>query len=745
MTGGLRCSQKASVPTSWASSIASALLFSLLSFSSPASAQPSLLSSDDLKSNEPPIEITADRLEFLKDEDRYIADGAVNVIQGSVHLTADHVVLDNQTGLAKASGHATLLEADDVLSSDQLEYNLRTKSGTAVPGRLFVKKENYYLDAARMGKTGEDHYELKTWSVTSCDTDEGESPVWRFRGRTARADLGRYLVARDVVFYIKGIPVMYTPYLILPIKTTRQSGFLIPRLGYNTVDGLRVNQDFFWAIGPSQDATLSLDYRSIRGTGAGLEYRYKLSRGSEGQLHTTVFDDHITNSRRTETAFSHVQRFTADFQARLNLHLVSDINQFRDLSASTSDRVRQSLTSTFVVFRRWDNQELSLLARMTRNLVVRSDTTLQELPKASYVLREYRLGTLPLYAGMEATAVNFWREKEDEAAGLIRARRLDAFPRIWTRLNLGGIVLTPRAGYRETWYSRDLVSDSPTRRGVEILDLGANARLTKLFDSSDSGRLIHSIEPAVVYDYVPFVDQTRLPRFDDLDQLPRKNSVTYSLTNRLAWEDRTDPEKPSSREWIFWKLTQSYDIHAKRLEEDPGATRPFSNLRSESILRPFDRTTLDIDTFYNLYRRETVSFNSDLTLQVLRPWTIGVGQRYTREGAVSPNGDPINPLSPPDSTFWYSQPSNKSQIPTPLLRFLTGDTRIELPGKVILTGRAYYDVKARAFAEIDYGLQYIGQCWAFAVSYQDLPDRNQWSFLVTLRPTEMSRATAFAF
>ena len=729
MTGGPRGFQSLSV--------ASAFLFSLLFFS-PASAQPVSSAPGSVKNGESPVEITAEHLEYLKEEDRYIADGAVNVVQGSVRLSADHLTLDNRTGLAKASGHAVLRDGDDLLSSDRLEYNLRTQSGTAVPGRLFVKKENYYLHASRMDRSGEDHYELKTWSVTSCDADEDESPAWRFRGRTARADLGRYLVARDVVFYIKDIPVFYTPYLIYPIKTTRQSGLLIPRLGYSSLDGLRVDQDFFWAIGPSQDATLSLDYRSIRGTGAGLEYRYKLSRGSEGELHYTVFDDHITNSRRTETEFSHVQRFTADFQARLNVHLVSDINQFRDLSASTSDRVRQSLESTFVVFRRWDNQELSLLARMTRDLVTRSNTTLQELPKLGYILREYRPGNLPLYAGLEATAVNFWREKEDEASGLIRARRLDAFPRLWTRLNLGGIVLTPRAGYRETWYSRDLVSDSPTQRGVEILDLGANARLTKLFESSGSGRLIHHIEPAVVYDYVPRVDQANLPHFDDIDQLPRKNSVTYSLTNRLAWEDRADPEKPSAREWVFWKLTQSYDIHAKRLKDDPGTTRPFSNLRSESILRPSDRTTLDIDTFYNLYRRETVSFNTDLNLQVLRPWTIGVGQRYTREGAPGPTGDLVNPLSPADSTFWYSRPS-------PLLRFLTGETQIELPGKVILSGRAYYDVQARAYAEIDYGLQYIGQCWAFAVSYQDLPDRKQWSFMISLRPSEMSRATAFAF
>ncbi|MBI3811947.1 MAG: LPS-assembly protein LptD [Nitrospirae bacterium] len=729
MTGGLWSFQR--------TSIAAALLFSLLPCS-PTSAQLVPHVSSHVKSNDQPIEITAEQIEYLKDEDRYIADGSVNVIQGSVHLTADHVVLDNQTGLVKASGHVVLQDKGDVLSSDRLDYNLQTKTGTAVPGQLFARKVNYHIQAAQMDRSGESHYELRTWSATSCDADEGETPSWRFRGRTARVDLGQYLVARDVVFYVRGIPVFYAPYLVLSMKTTRQSGLLIPRFGYNTVDGLRVNQDLFLALGPSQDATLTLDYRAIRGTGAGLEYRYKLSRGSEGQLHYTIFDDHITASRRSETTLSHVQRFTTDFQARLNVHLISDVNQLRDLSSTTADRLQQSLESTFVIFRRWDNQDLSLSARLTRDLVTRSNTTLQELPKASYVLREYRLGDLPLYTGLDATAVNFWRENVDAAAGLIRAVRLDAFPRIWTRLNLGGIVLTPRAGYRETWYSRDLVSDSPTRRGLEILDLGANTRLTKRFESSGSGRLVHFIEPAVVYDYVPRVDQANLPHFDDIDQLPRKNSVTYSLTNRLVWEEEADPEKPASLEWIFWKLTQSYDIHAKRLEGNPGPAHPFSNLRSESILRPSTKTSLDIDTFYDLSQRKTVSFNSDLHLQVLNPWEIGVGQRYTREGAPGPNGDPINPLSPPDRMFWYSQPS-------PLLRFLTMDTKIVLLSKMTLTARVYYDVKDQAIAETDYGLRYIGQCWGIDLSYQILPDRRQWGFLITLRPEEMSRASTIGF
>lgn len=694
--------------------------------------------SDHVKKTDEPIEITADQIQYFKNEDRYIADGSVNVVQGTAHLTADHLTLDHRTGLAKATGHAVLRDGDNVVSGDQLEFDLNTKNGTAVPGQLFIKKENYHIDAAKMDKVGEDHYDLKAWALTACDTNDGEAPLWRFRGQTARVDVGQYLVARNVVLYVKDVPVFYTPYLILPVITDRQSGFLPPRFGYSSSDGLIVNPEFYWAISPSQDATFLLDYRSTRGTGLGLDYRYKLSRTSEGELRYKFFDDHITNSLRTEMQFQHVQRFTADFQARLDVHLLSDINQLRDLSSSTAVRTQPNLQSTFVIFRRWDNQELYLLARLTKDLVTVSTTTLQQLPEIGYTLREYRLGDWPLYLGLDAKADNFWREHEDKASGLIRAQRVDFFPRMWTRVNLGGIVLTPRAGFRETWYSRDLTSDSPTTRGVEVFDVGANTRVYKIFESSGARQLVHTLEPALVYDYVPFVDQARLPHFDDIDQLPRKNDVTYSLTNRLALEDHSDPEKPSSRELIFWKLTQTYDIHARRFEGDPGPSRPLSNLRSETIFRPWAQTSLDVDTYYDLYNRSTVSFDTDVRTQVLPSWMINVGQRYTREGALEPQGDPFNPLAPGDPAFWYSQSA-------PLIRYLTGETRIDLPGRVILSAKGYYDIQNRDYAEVDYGLEYIGQCLGFAVSYQHLPDRTQINWMITLRPSEMRHPGTFIF
>ena len=96
---------------------------------------------DSLETGEP-IEITAEKLQYLRDQNRYIADGDVNIIQGDLHLKADHVTLDNQTGRVEASGNVVLRDAGGILSSDHLDFNLQTQGGVARPGRLFIEEEH---------------------------------------------------------------------------------------------------------------------------------------------------------------------------------------------------------------------------------------------------------------------------------------------------------------------------------------------------------------------------------------------------------------------------------------------------------------------------------------------------------------------------------------------------------------------------------------------------------------------------
>ncbi len=395
-----------------------------------------------------PVEIQADRLEYQRETDRYDAEGSVRIIQGKLQLRADRVVLFNQTDKAEAFGHVIFFDGENSLEGDRGEVNLRTREGVLYRSRLILQPGDYRIQGEVLEKLSGNRYRVETGSFTTCICGEDETPDWRFQVGHLRVQLEGYLVARDVTFYMKKLPVLYLPWIIYPAKRSRQTGLLIPRIGYSTTEGVKYNQAFFWAMTPHMDSTWTLDTRSRKGEGGELEYRYKLSRESEGILSTLFFHDRTIDRNRLDLNYYHRQEFSPTVKGRLDLHYLNDNSFFRDLSELTEERSQRNIESNLTLTRRGDSQFAYLLARYTRDLTASNDQTLQTLPEVGYTLMTYRLGSHPIFASLDGSADNFWREQG------IRAQRLDLAPRLFSRLEpMDGVVLTPSIGFRETLYS----------------------------------------------------------------------------------------------------------------------------------------------------------------------------------------------------------------------------------------------------------------------------------------------------
>jgi hypothetical protein len=97
----------------------------------------------------------------------------------------------------------------------------------------------------------------------------------------------------------------------------------------------------------------------------------------------------------------------------------------------------------------------------------------------------------------------------------------------------------------------------------------------------------------------------------------------------------------------------------------------------------------------------------------------------------SKKGDILNPLSLGESINQLDR-----------IEFLTVGANLYLPlpiGKsasgngLYLASKGYYNLDTHGFAEMDYGMKYSSQCWEVVVDYLDFPDKNQVSFLITLK------------
>jgi lipopolysaccharide assembly outer membrane protein LptD (OstA) len=116
---------------------------------------------------------------------------------------------------------------------------------------------------------------------TPCICADDESPAWGFQADEINAQQEGYIDLKHPILTIKGVPVIYLPYLKLPLKTKRQSGFLMPSFQSGQVkNGFVYSQPVFLDFGPSADATVTTDLFQKRGTRLGAEVRYESKSAS---------------------------------------------------------------------------------------------------------------------------------------------------------------------------------------------------------------------------------------------------------------------------------------------------------------------------------------------------------------------------------------------------------------------------------------------------------------------------------
>ena len=156
---------------------------------------------------EGPVHIKSDTLSYDEEKGIFVAEGHVEITRGSVTLQADRVEMNEMSNDAVAEGHVVLKEGGDLLKCDRLELNLQTQMGSITNGTLFTREGNFYITGERAEKLGERTYRVYDASFTTCDIT---SPDWKFTAKRVDVTLEGYAVVRGPVFYIKGVPPVYS-------------------------------------------------------------------------------------------------------------------------------------------------------------------------------------------------------------------------------------------------------------------------------------------------------------------------------------------------------------------------------------------------------------------------------------------------------------------------------------------------------------------------------------------------------
>ena len=671
----------------------SSFIFILFFFSPcfllPIEAQVSFLKTPESPGD--PIRIQADHIVYDGKEDTYTAEGKVEVWDGNRKLVADRVFLNSRTNEAEATGNVILIQGQDILRGARIKINVETKLGIIIQGSLFLKEKNFYLRGEEIERVGEDTYRVRRGNFTTC---EGDSPAWRFSGRETVLTLEEYASVRGATFEVKNIPLLYSPYLIFPVKTKRQSGFLIPRIAFSDIGGLEMDNAYFWAISKNMDATFYLDVGTIRGVGEGLEYRYIPRKDSQGTLYgyhireTDAYREKRTDPLdrspdRWQWNLEHEEYFNPTLFARMRVRGFSDRQYFKDYGATVEDRSSEQAYSFVSLTQNWERFSLFGEARYTVDLRQEDKTTLQNYPLVNFVSIRQPLFGSPFHFNMDSSYGYFWRERGDVG------HRLDLYPRLSLPLRWGSLEITPDLGARETVYrSRNGTEETTTR---ELWDFKTTlaTEVSRVFDIGTKrvSRLKHLIRPEITYAYAPEVDQSKIPAYDVA--VPKSNAITYGITQRLIGKVEEGPEKTRYHEFAYFKLSQTYDFSEANREVIPGSPlrQPFGVINSEIKVRWLQYAKIENIAVYDPNKS---GFLSSYTFAELNDFR-GDGL-YLEHTWIKGSQDQIN-----------------------------GNLKIRLLPSLDVSFGTRYSNFDRQTLETAYGLIYRHQCWSVDLSYVEKP------------------------
>lgn len=233
-----------------------ALLFLLFFLPFSALAAPQL-------SGKSPVDLRADTLTNDDAAQTVTASGHVEMVQEGRILKADEVVYDLKNDRVTARGNVALNEPDgNVHLFDEISLTRDMRDGF-VRGLRTLLADGSRFAAVEGERSGGTKTVMKDASYTPCEpckTHPERPPVWAIRADTVTYDEIEHRISyRDATFDILGVPVAWTPYFAHPDGTVkRKSGFLTPRLGWNSDLGGIAAERYYWSIAPDRDLTAGL-------------------------------------------------------------------------------------------------------------------------------------------------------------------------------------------------------------------------------------------------------------------------------------------------------------------------------------------------------------------------------------------------------------------------------------------------------------------------------------------------------
>lgn len=505
-----------------------------------------------------PVHLTADTLSYDEDTGIAVAEGNVELALGNRSMRADRIRYDSVTGEADLSGKVRYGDGEQEFAFDRITINLDSETGVLYNGNIRIRRSNYLIAGERIGKTGKSTFTIEKGMLTTCPCDP--EPDWKFEVRRARVTIDGYAIGKDITFRLRGVPVLWLPWGAFPVKLTRQSGLLLPNFSSNRSRGYTVQIPYYQVINRWSDATVTLDAMSLRGYRPEAEYRFVLNPESMGALRATYFRDRAEERNRGRYYGENVFRSGA-FTANAVLEVPTDPRYYLDLVDNTALRsARHARSEGFAAMAGAHSEHaVSVLWNEDLQEIPGPDNTAQRVPEYAMTLLP---GGVPL-AGFDLSGeISATRFQRRDGSDELRARGFGQVSRtlpLYRSVTLVPYLFADALGTRFEPSPGNASNEGRFVPGVGGT-LSADAR------KDFPGRaLVHTAGITAGYRYVPKIRQDDLPVTDRWSRLAPQSQFLLAHSQRLLGvKDAVAP-----KELLSFHIEWAYDLGGKETSGSP--------------------------------------------------------------------------------------------------------------------------------------------------------------------------------
>ena len=680
---------------------------------------PQVVFGEDGDTSAPPddrLVLTADQAEITQEGLSTLA-GTVRLIQGGNRFEAQALSYDEKAQVARVQAESLFRNRSLIIKSRQAEFDLLNETG------VFLGTEFTLVDRAARG--GAEAIRLSKAGTVNIDdvyytTCAPGSRAWFLQASKIKLDREKGVgTARHARLRFGYVPILYTPWFQFPIDNRRTSGFLFPTLGRSDNTGIDLSIPYYLNLAPNYDAQITPRYMSDRGTQLITDGRY-LFPSHTGHLayeyldNDRVQEDLGLGSRRSYLKFDHAGLLNRRLALDARYGKVSDDRYFEDLGgaldASAVTHLEQSATLTYAAPAAYTiTAGVAEYQTVTRN-VLPTNEPYQRLPQIR-VDALTRKSILNTRLGFSGEYVNFARNV-DVPLEPRQGQRMDLDPFLRFQLDQSAWYLGSQIDWRYTQYKvadpgSSVAATDPSRK-LPVTSLEGGLRFERV---TKAGQL-QTLEPKLYYLYVPYDDQSDLPRFDVGE--PDFDFVQLFARNRFSGEDRIsdanhaaaaftsrliDPDNGLQR--FSFSVGQIYRFQAPRVGVNETGLAPPPDDAGTDYIAEFDYRPLG-----NLALRSTAQWSPDRN-EFVRS---SVGARYRKDRLLA------------DLSYRYR--ATLSSVPGNELEQTDVSLASPIAGGWSALARWRHSLADDRTLEALGGLEYNTCCWAVRTAYR----RYQFSF-----------------